>query len=102
MSRISAVEAVEADELETVKVLLFNIGCCSIRPPPNITVLEFVVDMGRVSGFRLTRKQPVPGTKIVWKETKKQMKSMQVIKGYRVIQQDWADGIGLCILSSVE
>ena len=48
-------EAVEADEFETLKVLLFNIGCRPIPRPPKLTVLEYVV-VGRVAGFRPTKK----------------------------------------------
>ena len=50
--------------------------------------------------FRLQsdEKQPMPGTKILWMATKKQMDSIQTIKVYKAAQQDWAGGIGLYAL----
>lgn len=65
-----AADVIEADQFETLNVLLFNIGRRPIRLSLEMTVLEFTVDLSRNSGFRPMNKQPMPGTKILWTETK--------------------------------
>ena len=78
-----AAEVIEADQFKTLNVLLFNIGRRPIRLSPEMTVLEFTVDLSRNSGFRPTNKQPMPGTKKFRIATKKQIDSMQAIKAYK-------------------
>ena len=88
---LRAAEVIEAEEFKVLEVLLFHIGRRLIRPPPEMTILEYTVDLGRISGFRPTNRQPMPGTKILWMARKKQMESIQTINAYNAynaMQQD--------------
>ncbi len=79
---LRAAEVIEAEEFKVLEVLLFQIDHRLIRPPPEMTILEYTVDLGRISGYRPTKRQPMPGTKILWMARKKQMESIQTIKAY--------------------
>ena len=79
---LRAAEVIEAEEFKVLEVLLFQIGRRLIRPPPEMTILEYTVDLGRISGYRSMKRQPMPGTKILWMARKKQMESIQTIKAY--------------------
>ena len=85
---LRAAEVIEAEEFEVLEVLLFHIGRRPIRPPLEMTILEYTVDLGRILGFRPPKRQPMPGTKILWMAIKKQMESIQTIKAYKAMQQD--------------
>ncbi len=54
-----------------------------IRPPPGQTAAEFMVDLGRIGGFRPTKKQPLPGTGILWKAMKRLMIAAQAISSHK-------------------
>ena len=83
-----AAEIVDADEPEVRQVLLHQIDRRSpIRPPPQMTILDFVVGLGKLAGFKPSKRQAVPGTAILWKATKKLMISIQAINSYKAIMQ---------------
>ncbi len=83
-----AAEIVDADELEVRQVLLHQIDRRSpIRPPPQMTIVDFVVGLGKLAGFKPSKRQAVPGTAILWKATKKLMISIQAINSYKAIMQ---------------
>ena len=58
-----------------------------IRPPPQMTNLDFVIGLGNLAGFKPSKRQAVPGTAILWKATKKLMISIQAINSYKAIMQ---------------
>ena len=87
-----ASEVVEADELEVRQLLLHEVDRrCPIRPPPDLTVLDYVVGLGRIAGFSPTKRQPIPGTKKLWQATVKLMTSIQAINYYKATLQNEAD-----------
>ncbi len=57
-----ASEVVEPDELEVCQQLLHEVDrCCPIRSPPDLTILDYVVGLGRIAGFSPTKRQPAAG-----------------------------------------
>jgi len=57
----------EPAEVMVLRILLNGIGSKNydIRSPLDLTVSEFVVDLGRTVGFRTTKKQPLPRTRML-------------------------------------
>ncbi len=88
-----ASEVVEADELELRQLLLHEVvdRHCPIRPPPHLTILDYVVGLGRIAGFSPTIRQPLPGTKKIWQAKVKLMISIQAINYYKATLQNEAD-----------
>lgn len=87
-----AAEVVEPDELEVCQLLLHEVDRrCPIRPPPELTILDYVVGLGRIAGFSPTRRQPVPGTKKLWQATTTLMISIQAINYYKATLHDDAN-----------
>ncbi len=97
-----AAGAVPADELEARQVMLYEIDRHSPpRAPPDLTVREYVVGLGRAVGFRPTRRQPVPGTKILWRATQKLMHTVQAINSYKARERQKTENDSQNALSSV-
>ena len=66
-----ASEIIDEDEIKIQRVLLSQIHHrYDIRPPPDLTIRQYVVDVGRLAGFNPTKKQPIPGTKKLWQGEK--------------------------------
>ena len=56
-----ASEIMEADEIAVQRILLHDIDPRrKVRPPPDLTIRQYVVDLARIAGFRPTKRQPVP------------------------------------------
>ncbi len=87
--QLPADEVVEPEEVEVLYVLLHDINPKrhDIRPPPKLSIGQYVVDKGRIAGFRPTRRQPTPGTKILWRANVKLMTSIQAINAFKSLQQ---------------
>ena len=87
--QLPADEVVEPEETEVLYALLHNIDPKrhSIRPPPDLRILEYVVDKGRLAGFRPTSRQPIPGTKILWRAHVKLKTSIQAFDAFRSMQR---------------
>ncbi len=82
-----AEEVAEPDELAVCQLLLHQLDRrCPIRPPPGLTVREYVVGLGKIAGFSPTRRQPIPGTKKIWQATTKLMISIQAINSCKATQ----------------
>lgn len=78
-------EVIEPEEFHALYVMLHDINPKrhGLRPPPGQVMEDYIVDLGRVAGFRPTRRQPLPGMVIVWRATAKLMTAIQVIKAYK-------------------
>ena len=78
-------EVAEPEEIQVLYVLLHDIDPKrhEIRPPPGLCVLDYAVDKGRLAGFRPTRRQPIPGTKILWRANVKLMTSIQAFNAFK-------------------
>lgn len=91
-----ACEVMSEDQIRVQYVLLHHLNqrCHPIRPPPHLTVRQLVVDLGRLAGFRPSRKQPVPGTKKLWQAAQNLMDSMTMFEalqqGDYINQNAWS------------
>ena len=78
-------EIMDIDEIKLQHVLLHNIDVrYDIRPPPDLTIRQFVVNLARIAGFTPTKRQPVPGTKKLWQAT---VSLMYAVKTYEAMKQ---------------
>jgi len=67
-------ELLEPAEMELVQMMVHKLRRGEpIRPPPNQTMAEFIVNLGRLGGFRPSKRQPLPDTAILWKAMKRLM-----------------------------
>ncbi len=81
-----AEEVAQPDELAVGQLLHQLDRRCPIRPPPGLTVREYVVGLGKIAGFSPTRRQPIPGTEKIWQATAKLMISIQAINSCKAAQ----------------
>ena len=60
------------DEIDTLRLLLEEIGAPWARSPPgqNPDTRTFVIGLGRIVGFQPSRRQPLPGVQKVWEGNK--------------------------------
>ena len=85
-------EVVEPEELETCQLLIQDMyPQLPARPPPDLTIREYVINVGKLAGFRPTKKQPIPGTKLLWAGTTKLMNAMIGIRIYKTAQENLRD-----------
>ena len=67
---LPAAKALPKEELETLDLLLRDLGFRSRRNPPpdskNRTIRQAVTDIGRLAGFQPSRRQPLPGNVKLW------------------------------------
>ena len=76
-----ASEVIEALEIQALRLLLHQINKRhTIRPPPDLTILEYLVDVGRLAGFSPSKRQPVPGTKKIWQGTEQLMGGLKMLE----------------------
>ncbi len=80
-----ASELFDPDELAIVQMKTHRLGRRSqpIRPPPDLTAAQFTVNLGRLAGFRPAKKQPLPGTLILWNASKRLMAAKQTIEEHK-------------------
>ena len=94
-----ASEFIDKDEIKVQRVLLNNIHRrYDIRPPPDLTIRQFVIDVGTLAGFRPTKKQQVPGTKKLWqgeKELKNAVRTYEAMNERGLINKNaWSSMSG--------
>ncbi len=77
-----ASELFDPDELAIVQMKAHKLSRHSqpIRPPPDQTAARFIVNLGRLAGFRPSKKQPLPGTLMLWNASKRLMSAKQAIE----------------------
>jgi len=79
-----ASDLVDADELAIMQMTVHEIQRDQpIRPSPAQTAVEFMVNLGRIAGFQPTKRQPLPGTKILWRAHTRLMIMTQAIRDYK-------------------
>ncbi len=87
-----AAEFMDADQIQVLRVLLHHQHRnFTTRPPPELSILQYVVDLARLAGFRPSKKQPLPGTKKLWQAETQLMISVQAYEAMRemnLIDQD--------------
>ena len=71
----------DAMEIQALRLLLHHINRRhTIRPPPDLTVRQYMVDIGRLAGFSPSKRQPVPGTKKIWQGTEQLMGGLRMLE----------------------
>ncbi|MCY4226898.1 MAG: IS4 family transposase [Gammaproteobacteria bacterium] len=90
-----ASRVVDREEIEICQILLS--GLYRTRPapaPPGLTVREHAVQVGRLAGFLPTRRQPLPGTKLLWLGMVEVLGGMRSIRAYKRLEATLDDGSG--------
>lgn len=79
-----------AHEIEVLYVLLHH--RLVIRAPPDSPpdIRTFVIDLGRLAGFRPSRRQPLPGTEKVWQGWRIYQESVRAIAAWKTRPTDAA------------
>ena len=87
-----AISIIDEVEIKVQRVLLHHIDHrVEICPPPDLTIRQYVVDVGRLAGFSPTKKQPVPGTKKIWqgdKELKNAVRTYEAMNDRGLINEN--------------
>ena len=87
-----ATEFIDPDQIRVLGVLLHSLNRkFTIRPPPEMNILQYVVDLARLAGFSPTKRQPIPGTRKLWQAETQLMISVQAYQAMRemnLINQD--------------
>ncbi len=93
---LPAKQVIDPEEIATCQMLLHERDpTLSAQPPPELTVREHQIAVGKLAGFRPTNRQPVPGTKLTWIGTKILMIAMQTVRALKtkeLIADNWQYG----------
>ncbi len=93
---LPAKQVIDPEEIATCQMLLHERDpTLSAQPPPELTVREHQIAVGKLAGFRPTNRQPVPGTKLTWIGTKILMIVMQTVRALKtkeLIADNWQYG----------
>jgi len=87
-----ATECIDPDRIRVLRVLLHHQNRkFTIRPPPDLGIRQYVIDLARLAGFSPTAKQPLPGTRKLWQaETQLMMgvHTFEAMNAMNLIDQD--------------
>ena len=90
-----ASRVVDSEEIETCQILLSDLyRTRPSPPPPGLTVREYAVQVGKLAGFLPTRRQPLPGTKLLWLGMVELLGGMRSIRAYKRLVATLDDGSG--------
>ena len=90
-----ASRVVDPEEIETCQILLSDLYRTRPSPaPPDLTVHEYAVQVGKLAGFLPTRRQPLPGTKLLWLGMVELLAGMRSIRAYKRLLASLDDGSG--------
>ncbi len=88
-----ACEIVGAEEIEVSQMLLHSQDMkLPLRAPPDLTIRDYVVGLGKLAGFNPRKNQKIPGTKLLWKGTVKLYAAIVGIRAYKIAQsksEEW-------------
>ncbi len=89
-------EVVEPEEIATCQLLLHDLyPKMPIRAPPDLSIREYVVNLGRLAGFQPSTRQPVPGTKLLWLGTVEVMAGIRTLRALtagKINVEEWDSG----------
>ena len=86
---------VDSEEIETCQILLRDLYRTRPSPaPPDLTVHEYTVQVGKLAGFLPTQRQPLPGTKLLWLGMVELLGGMRSIRAYKRLVAPLDDGSG--------
>ena len=75
-----ATQVVEPEAIKVCQILLHDKNPdIPVRAPTDLTIRDHVICVTRLAGFRPTKRQPVPGLKLLWLGTSK------LLRGFRVL-----------------
>ncbi|MCY4357174.1 MAG: hypothetical protein OXD01_06590 [Gammaproteobacteria bacterium] len=91
-----AKQVIDPEEIATCQILHERDPMLPSKPPPDLTVREHQIAVGKLAGFRPTKRQSVPGTKLTWIGTKILMVAMQTVRAFKtkeLIADSWQYGL---------